>query len=40
MTGCEDGRLAIVLNGIIENYRELKDSLVAAGHSFSSETDA
>src|SRR3954465_13902528 len=40
LTGCEDGRLAIVLNGIVENYRELKESLVAAGHRFSSETDA
>ncbi len=40
LTGCDDGRLAIVLNGIVENYRELKDSLVADGHSFSSETDA
>jgi glutamine---fructose-6-phosphate transaminase (isomerizing) len=40
LTGCEDGRLAIVLNGIVENYRELKESLVADGHRFSSETDA
>jgi glucosamine--fructose-6-phosphate aminotransferase (isomerizing) len=40
LTGCEDGRLAIALNGIVENYRELKDSLVAEGHAFSSETDA
>src|SRR5712691_2798813 len=40
LTGCEDGRLAIVLNGIIENYRELKESLTAEGHRFSSETDA
>ncbi len=40
LTGCDDGRLAIVLNGIVENYRELKDSLVGDGHSFSSETDA
>ena len=24
LTGCDDGRLAIVLNGIIENYRELQ----------------
>jgi glucosamine--fructose-6-phosphate aminotransferase (isomerizing) len=40
LTGCEDGRLAIVLNGIIENYRELKQSLEAEGHRFSSETDA
>jgi glucosamine--fructose-6-phosphate aminotransferase (isomerizing) len=40
LTGCEDGRLAIVLNGIVENYRELKESLEADGHRFSSETDA
>ncbi|HEX9141459.1 MAG TPA: glutamine--fructose-6-phosphate transaminase (isomerizing) [Gaiellaceae bacterium] len=40
LTGCEDGRLAIVLNGIVENYRELKESLLAAGHRFGSETDA
>jgi glucosamine--fructose-6-phosphate aminotransferase (isomerizing) len=40
LTGCEDGRLAIVLNGIVENYRELKESLEADGHEFSSETDA
>jgi glutamine---fructose-6-phosphate transaminase (isomerizing) len=36
----EDERLAIVLNGIVENYRELKDDLRAEGHEFSSETDA
>jgi glucosamine--fructose-6-phosphate aminotransferase (isomerizing) len=40
LTGCEDGRLAIVLNGIVENYRELKESLEAEGHRFTSETDA
>src|SRR2546422_8905158 len=40
LTGCDDGRLAIVLNGIVENYRELKESLQADGHTFSSETDA
>jgi glucosamine--fructose-6-phosphate aminotransferase (isomerizing) len=40
LTACEDGQLAIVLNGIVENYRELKDALKAAGHSFTSETDA
>src|SRR5919204_1973332 len=33
------GRLAVVHNGIIENYRELKESLTAAGHRFASETD-
>ncbi len=40
LTGCEDSRLAIVLNGIVENYRELKESLEADGHRFGSETDA
>jgi glucosamine--fructose-6-phosphate aminotransferase (isomerizing) len=40
LTGCEDGRIAIVLNGIVENYRELRESLLADGHTFSSETDA
>src|SRR5207253_8981981 len=40
LTGCDDSRLAIVLNGIIEYYRELKESLEADGHRFSSETDA
>jgi glucosamine--fructose-6-phosphate aminotransferase (isomerizing) len=32
--------LAIVLNGIVENYRELRERLVAEGHVFHSETDA
>ncbi|MBV8080096.1 MAG: glutamine--fructose-6-phosphate transaminase (isomerizing), partial [Actinobacteria bacterium] len=40
LTGCEDGKLAIVLNGIVENYRALKAELEADGHVFSSETDA
>ena len=40
LTGCDDGTLAIVLNGIVENYRELKASLAADGHAFTSETDA
>ena len=40
LTACDDGQLAIVLNGIVENYRELKEALKAAGHSFTSETDA
>ena len=39
LTGCDD-KLSIVLNGIVENYRELIDSLVVEGHSFGSETDA
>lgn len=33
------GRVAAVHNGIIENYRALKDRLVALGHRFRSETD-
>jgi glucosamine--fructose-6-phosphate aminotransferase (isomerizing) len=40
LTGCDEGHLAIVLNGIVENYRELKQELEASGHVFSSETDA
>ena len=40
LTGCDDGRVAVVLNGIVENFRELKGSLEADGHVFSSETDA
>ena len=34
-----DGRLAVIHNGIIENFRELKDELVADGATFLSETD-
>jgi glucosamine--fructose-6-phosphate aminotransferase (isomerizing) len=33
------GKFAVVHNGIIENYRELKDSLIERGHKFVSETD-
>ncbi len=40
LTPCTDEKMAIVLNGIIENYRELREELLAAGHTFSSETDA
>ena len=40
LTGCDEGKLAIALNGIVENFRELKGSLEAEGHTFSSETDA
>lgn len=32
-------RVAVVHNGIIENYKELKDALIADGISFSSDTD-
>ena len=40
LTGCDEHKLAIVLNGIVENYRELKASLEAEGHVFHTETDA
>ncbi len=40
LVGCDDGRLAIVLNGIVENFRELKTTLEAEGHAYGSETDA
>ena len=32
-------RIAVVQNGIIENYRELREELKALGHEFRSETD-
>jgi glucosamine--fructose-6-phosphate aminotransferase (isomerizing) len=34
------GRVAIVHNGIIENFRELRDTLQASGRTFESETDS
>src|SRR5437868_5469081 len=40
LTGCDASKLAIVLNGIVENYRELRENLIAEGHTFTSETDA
>jgi glucosamine--fructose-6-phosphate aminotransferase (isomerizing) len=40
LTGCDAAKIAIVLNGIVENYRELKQELVDQGHTFTSETDA
>ncbi len=33
------GRIAVVHNGIIENYQTLRDELIAAGHTFASDTD-
>ena len=33
------GRFALVHNGIIENFQELKQELLAEGHDFTSETD-
>ena len=40
LVGCAASKLSIVLNGIVENYRELTASLTADGHTFTSETDA
>ena len=33
-------RVAVVHNGIIENFRELREELVMKGHSFETETDS
>ena len=35
-----DGRVAVVHNGIVENYLELRDELSEAGYRFDSETDS
>ncbi|ELY54935.1 glucosamine/fructose-6-phosphate aminotransferase [Natronococcus amylolyticus DSM 10524] len=35
----EDSRIAVVHNGIIENYQELRDELATRGHEFTSDTD-
>ena len=35
---CKD-EIAVVHNGIIENFQELKDSLIMEGHTFNSDTD-
>ena len=37
-TSC-DGRIAVVHNGIIENFADLREELQAAGHTFTSDTD-
>lgn len=35
----KDGTIAVVHNGIIENYAEIKKNLIQKGYTFSSETD-
>src|SRR5262245_13239709 len=40
LTGCDEGNVSVVLNGIVENYRELRESLESEGHTRRSETDA
>ncbi|MCD8316585.1 MAG: glutamine--fructose-6-phosphate aminotransferase, partial [Eggerthellaceae bacterium] len=37
-TSCS-GNVAVVHNGIIENFRELRDELISKGHTFTSDTD-
>ena len=37
-TSC-DGRIAVVHNGIIENFAELREELESEGHAFTSQTD-
>jgi len=39
LTDCE-GKIAVVHNGIIENYLELRDKLASAGHKLRSRTDS
>ena len=39
LAGCQPSKLSIVLNGIVENYRELTASLLEDGHTFTSETN-
>lgn len=38
-TSCH-GEVAVVHNGIIQNYKELRESLIENGHKFKSETDS
>jgi glucosamine--fructose-6-phosphate aminotransferase (isomerizing) len=38
-SGCSE-EIAVVHNGIIENYTQLKGELMASGHTFTSETDS
>ena len=35
----QNGRIALIHNGIIENYQTIKKKLLAEGHTFQSETD-
>jgi glucosamine--fructose-6-phosphate aminotransferase (isomerizing) len=35
----QSGKLALIHNGVIENYQQLREQLLAQGHTFQSETD-
>lgn len=36
----QSGKLALIHNGVIENYMEIKEKLLAEGHTFYSQTDS
>jgi glutamine---fructose-6-phosphate transaminase (isomerizing) len=40
LAGCERNEIAVVLNGIVENFLELRQRLARSGHRIHSETDA
>jgi glucosamine--fructose-6-phosphate aminotransferase (isomerizing) len=40
LAGCHEDELALVLNGIVENFTTLRSELQHAGHLFRSQTDA
>ncbi len=35
----QSGKLAVIHNGVIENFQQLRDQLISQGHTFRSETD-
>ena len=35
----QSGKLALIHNGVIENFEQLRDQLLVQGHTFQSETD-
>ncbi len=37
---CRHGKIAVAHNGIIENYKKIKEQLIQKGHKFQSETDS
>jgi glucosamine--fructose-6-phosphate aminotransferase (isomerizing) len=40
LCACDEAKIAIVMNGIVENYRELRGELADGGHTLRTETDA
>src|ERR1700733_10832817 len=35
----QSGKLALIHNGVVENFQQLRDQLISQGHTFRSETD-